>query len=395
MLAALMSGFVLSQAYRTLAGILGLPVQAELALSPQELGVFAAMFHLAFGITQIGMGVALDMHGVRRVILAVSPFSVVGAAMSSLAQDFPWLLLGQALIGIGCAPAFLVCTLLLARAFPAERFAALSGMVLGVGGLGLVVTGTPMAWLIEWGSWRTVFTLLAVASALSWIAMFAVVGRDAPAKGAPRESLGQALRGFGGLFLLPHTAGIMVLGSLVYAAFLTVRGLWLGPMLIEREGYTLVQSGNVALVMSLVALFSPPLFGRLDPGPLRRPRWLIAGTLALAALFLVLGWARGAVISAVLPLVIAALSGFAVLQYADVRSAYPPSLTGRAMSVFTMAMFLGIGIMQWVTGLVAAFAQRMGWDIFATVYTFIFGCLAAGAAAYAWLPRPPAQHAPD
>ena len=35
------------------------------------------------------------------------------------------------------------------------------------------------------------------------------------------------------------------------------------------------------------------------------------------------------------------LSGYMVLQYADVRSSYPAAMTGRAMSVFTMALFLG------------------------------------------------------
>jgi hypothetical protein len=37
------------------------------------------------------------------------------------------------------------------------------------------------------------------------------------------------------------------------------------------------------------------------------------------------------------------VSGYIVLQYADVRSAYPAAMTGRAMAVFTMAMFLGVG----------------------------------------------------
>ena len=54
----------------------------------------------------------------------------------------------------------------------------------------------------------------------------------------------------------------MLLGLVTYASFLTLRGLWLGPLLIERHGYSLVQSGNVALVVSLVSLFTPALFGR-------------------------------------------------------------------------------------------------------------------------------------
>jgi hypothetical protein len=54
-----------------------------------------------------------------------------------------------------------------------------------------------------------------------------------------------------------------------YASFITLRGLWLGPMLIERHGFSLVQSGNVAVVVSAVSLIGPALFGRFDPGGAR------------------------------------------------------------------------------------------------------------------------------
>ena len=52
-----------------------------------------------------------------------------------------------------------------------------------------------------------------------------------------------------------------------YAAFLTLRGLWLGPLLMGRFGFSLVESGNVALMLSLIALLVPAILGRLDLGP--------------------------------------------------------------------------------------------------------------------------------
>ena len=47
-------------------------------------------------------------------------------------------------------------------------------------------------------------------------------------------------------------------------------------------------------------------------------------------------------VAVVLALLISLFAGLGTLQYADVRSAYPPHMTGRAMAVFTMAMFLGV-----------------------------------------------------
>ena len=59
------------------------------------------------------------------------------------------------------------------------------------------------------------------------------------------------------------------LALFTYASFLALRGLWLGPLLIERHGFSLVQSGNVALRCRWSACSAPPLFGRLDPGDAR------------------------------------------------------------------------------------------------------------------------------
>ena len=80
-----------------------------------------------------------------------------------------------------------------------------------------------------------------------------------------------------------------------------------------------------------------------------------------------------------------------VLQYADVRAAYPAAMTGRAMAVFTMAMFLGIAAMQWLTGVVASVAAAHGADPFTAVLASIAVLLAAGALAFTLLPGPARQ----
>src|SRR5690606_28403323 len=229
----LTTGFALSQAFRTVAAIMAAPLQGEFHLSPQQLGLFAGAFHFAFGALQLFMGIGIDLHGLRRTVLFASPLMVLGAAVSALATSFPLLVAGQVLIGVGCAPAFLVCTVYIARHFPAERFAAVSGTILAVGSVGMLVTGTPLAWLIEASSWRMGFWVLGLAAVLSWVAIALWVHEPMPAAapGAPRESLGQAVRTFGQLFRLPHTLGIVLFSLVTYASFVALRGLWLGPLM--------------------------------------------------------------------------------------------------------------------------------------------------------------------
>lgn len=439
MLLALTGGFALSQAYRTVAAIMAPQLQADFGLDPQALGVFAGTFHLAFGALQLLMGIGIDLYGVRRTVLVAFPLTVAGALLSALADRFAVLLAGQALIGIGCAPAFLACTVFIAQRFPAARYASVSGLVIGVGGIGMLATGTPLAWLIEASSWRTGFLALAAFSALAWLAIARFVReRESPGVGARqersaraassaggvpgttpgttsgnvagnvagnvpgsvpenaraahddgrRESIGQALRGFASLFAAPHTWGILALASVSYAAFVSLRGLWLGPLLVDRYGFPLVASGNVAIAVSVASMIGPPLFGRLDPGRATRRRWLLAGTLVCAAMSALLAPGFGATFDVTVSIAFSLVSGYGVLQYADVRDAYPASMTGRALSLFTMALFLGVALMQWLTGAAASAAAAVGWPPFAAVFGTIAALLAIGAALFAWMPQP-------
>jgi len=390
MLLALACAFTLSQAFRTVAAIMGPPLASQLQLSPQQLGLWAAAYHFAFGVMQLVMGVSLDLFGVRRTILAAFPMAIAGAVLSSQADSYAMLMLGQMLIGTGCAPAFLVCTVFIARHFRADRFTAVSGLVLSIGSIGLLATATPLAWLIEASSWRWGFGALTLAGVLAWAVIWWQVHE--PAQPATTQAAGApsplaALRELFSLFRLPHTLGLVAYAAVAYAGFITVRGLWLGPLLVERHGFSLVQSGNVALTMTLASMVSPTIFGRLDPGGARRVKWLLVFALIAALVVGTMGLLQLAWVDVALAVTYGLLSGYGVLQYGYVRDAYPEAVRGRALSLFTMAMFLGISLMQWASGLAASLAPLAGVEPFSAALLTMSAMLMLGALAFWKLPR--------
>ncbi len=389
MLLALACAFVLSQAFRSLAAIMGPPLMRELGLSASELGNWSAAYHLAFGVMQVAMGISLDVWGVRRTILLAFPLAVAGAALSAGAHSYEMLMAGQLLIGTGCSPAFLVCTVFTSRHFAPERFTAVSGTVMSIGYLGMLLTATPLAWLIERSSWRWGFAVLVGAALAAWLLIAWRVHEPAPAPGAApvRASPLDALRGLLGLFKLPHTLGMVAYGMVAYASFITIRGLWLGPLLVERAGFSLLASGNVALGMTLASIGSPALFGRIAPSGRGRQRWLLTMALVAALLVATLGLVQVAWVDVALPVLYGLLSGFTVLQHGYVHESYAPAVRGRALSLLTMAMFLGVALMQSVSGLVAGWAPALGLEPFSAALLSMSALLLAGAAAFGWLPR--------
>ncbi|TXL64132.1 MFS transporter [Zeimonas arvi] len=388
MLLALVSAFAMSQAYRTVASIMAPSLQQEFGLSAQALGLFAATFHFSFAALMLAMGIGVDLHGSRRTVLTVFPLAIAGGVVAALAPDFGTLLLAQAMIGIGCSPAFVASTVFISRSFPSERFAAISGIAMATGTIGMLLTGTPLAWLIEASSWRAAFGVLAGLSVLSWLAIHQLVREPTRGDGLAPQTLADALRGFAALLRMPHTWGIVAIGGVCYASFVTLRGLWLGPMMVDRYGLTLVDAGNLAVAATLAALFGPPGFGRMDPGPGRRRRVIVAFSLAAVVFFLVLAADPGVRFTVVSIPIFALMSGYSILLYTEARGAYPPAMAGRAISLYTMSMFLGVAIMQWLTGAVASASAGWGVPTFTAVFVTVAAMLAAGTAAFAWSPKP-------
>jgi predicted MFS family arabinose efflux permease len=391
MVAALTSIFAMSQAYRTLPAIVANAIEAEFHLSAQAIGFFAGAFHLSFGLMQLFVGVALDRYGPKWTVCVFFSLAVVGAILCAAAPSFTVLNAGQILLGIGSAPAFLAVLLFTAHAYPPNRFTSISGYAMSFGGLGMLATATPLAFVVQTWSWRASFALLAIGSVLALAATFLLVRDRAPPPGAKSQTLAEAFKEAALLFKAPQSAGILVLGAITYSSLLALRGLWIVPLFVQSHHFTLVQTGNVVLILSVAMLFSPMIFGRIDPGIRWRRQVIIAGALVSALLILILGWAapRSSSADIALTLAIGLISGFIILQYADVRASYAPDVAGRALAIFTMAMFLGVALVQWLTGMVAGFVIERGHEPLFAVHATLAFLLVAASAAFIALPRAP------
>ena len=143
-------------------------LRSKLALGNETIGLVGAAFHITFGVMQLPMGLALDLYGARRVVAVVFPVAVGGAILTVLSSDAQSLVAGQLLIGLGCSPVFLAALVIIGRSYPPEQFSRLSGIVLGVSGAGLLITGTPLAWVVDAWSWRAAYLVLALASLVAW-----------------------------------------------------------------------------------------------------------------------------------------------------------------------------------------------------------------------------------
>ena len=389
-LSVLTFAVAISQAFRTVPAITVSGVAEEINAGPAALALFGGIFHWSFALMQIPVGLALDIFGVRHTMVTFSGFAILGGAICASAPNINWLFLGQTLIGIGCAPAFMAAIVFTSKHWPAARFAGISGLVLAISNSGMILSATPLAWFIDRWSWRSGFVVLTIMSLVTLLASALVLEKTVV--NHSRSLAKEILSAFYDLRLVlfgRRPIALLALGFVTYGALITIRGLWIVPMVVERYALTLVAAGNVALLVSVAIILGPAIVGHFDPGDKVRPTAITVMAVLMAATIGGLAMSDGYSLwlDVALCVFLGLISGLFILMYAEVRSSYPPELTGRGMTALNMSIFLGAAVAQSLSGVIAATAQKIGWNAIDAVLLFLSASLLAGTVCFFTLIR--------
>ena len=380
MLAVLCAAFMASQFFRVSNAVIAPELMRTLSISSEAMGAITGAYFLAFGIMQIPTGMLLDRFGPRRTMSGLFVIAACGSAVFATAEGAFGLAVARALIGVGCAAGLMGILVTIARWYPPERFARLSSTVYVVGGAGVLFATTPLAAAADTIGWRGAFWAMALITLGLAVMLFAIV-RDAPsgkvidgANETFREMLA-GVRAAGANRQLLHVCAIQFVN---YGTILAIVGLWAGPYLNDIHGMQGVLRGNVLFVINLAMLAGVLGYGALERRLRSRKRAIAGGSVASAAILVVLAvWPDIGPWPAVGLLVAFTLtSAHIMLNHAHARAVLPDHLVGRGLTLQNVAVFFGVTAMQSATGfIVGAFAEagEAAPDI---AYRSVFGFLA-------------------
>ncbi|MDP1753574.1 MAG: MFS transporter [Reyranella sp.] len=377
--ATLATAYVASHFFRASNVTIGLDLMRDLRIGPEALGALTGAFFFGFSAMQIPCGFFFDRYGPRRTVSGMLLLAVAGAALFTLAPNWPLLLTGRALMGAGFGVMLIGTMVVISRWFPPDRFSTLSGIVLSIGLIGNLLATTPLAWGTELIGWRGVFAIVVAFAAIAALAVWLVV-RDAP-PGHPflerkAESPAEMLRGLGEALRNPALPFILALNFCNYACTFTVQGLWGGPFLREVHGLSRIDSGNVLLVAVIAYQIGMLVFGPLDR-VLDTRKWIaIAGTSAIATILGMLAiWGHPPLWLAIGAIVgIGFLSASSTMVMTHGRGIFPDRLIGRGMATMNTSVMLGVGCMQTLSGIIlGAFAPLADGARSETAYRTLFG----------------------
>jgi sugar phosphate permease len=389
-------GYVLSQFYRSFLAVIAPELSAELHLTPQDLGNILACWFAAFAVVQFPVGAALDKHGPRRTLAALALAGVAGAIVFATAHSAHQAMVAMALIGVGSSGALMGALFTFARTAPPHRFAMLSSLIIGLGGFGNLLGGTPLALAAQSFGWRSVFFGLAAIALLEALLVMLVI-KDAKRIESPAQADdGSILHGLRDLVRLRSLWLLWPLMTVSYGVLITERGLWVGPYLSEVHGLDPIPRGNVIFIMAIAIALGALAYGPLETYLRRRKPLVLAGSLVAGACLLALAWLPAPTL--LVCTILLSAFGFAGMTYgplmAHVRLFLPDRLLGRGMTFANFLCMAGAGLLQVWSGSAVAQLKSGGTplaEVYAAVHLALAAILIGGALIYAFSHEDPGR----
>src|SRR6478672_9640414 len=156
-LVALACGHMLSTLLRTIPAISLDLMAADFHVKPQALASLTSVYHFAFAAAQIPVGAAIDRFGVRPVSLGLLAGTVFGAVASGFATGPESFAVGQLMLGVATSGMLMCPMTLAAKQLSAARFGLWSGAILSIGNIGMLLSASPLAFVVDQCGWRAGF----------------------------------------------------------------------------------------------------------------------------------------------------------------------------------------------------------------------------------------------
>ena len=342
--------YVLSQFFRSFLAVLTGILGQDIGATPDDLSTASGLWFLSFALMQIPVGGALDRIGPRltsAVLFLIG--GAGGAALFAMAQSALHVKLAMLLIGIGCSPVLMASYYIFARVYSPRIFATLAATTIGVGSIGNLAGSVPLVWVVQIYGWRETLWGLAVVSAVIAVAAFIFV------RNPPKFETTQIGR-FSDLLKMPVLWFIIPLVFVNYLPVAALRGLWIGPYLVDTFGANTTQVGNASMMMSLAIIAGTFVYGPLDRVFGSRKWVIFAGNvIVLSALITLLLSGHLSFTWAVTLFTVIGFFGMSFpMIVAHGRAFAPPHIAGRGVTLMNLFSISGVGFFQVLSGKIQA-----------------------------------------
>jgi predicted MFS family arabinose efflux permease len=347
-------GYLFSYLYRGANAVVAGDLVAELGLSPAELGLLTAAYLGAFAAFQLPLGVLLDRYGPRRVQAALVALGACGALLFAFGRDTLTLTIARGIIGIAFSGGLMSCFKAVVIWVSEPRRALANACLMSMGGVGLLISTTPLELAARSYGWRWTFMALAAVTLVAAAFIFFVVP-ERQGVSAGTEPLSRQIRQIGRIYRDRVFLALAPFVALTSGTHIALQTLWAGPWLRDVVGLDRLGVANSLFIMATGFVASILLAGVITDALVRRGYSLLTAMLLFQVTFM--ATQVGLLCNPTDPWIAIALwSLFCMTGHASVVSFpwlsryFGAGLSGRSNSAANLLMFLWAFLVQYGAG---------------------------------------------
>jgi predicted MFS family arabinose efflux permease len=231
---------------KIVVGLAGVPIMAELSLSPAEFGLLGSSFFFLFSISAIVFGFIINRVATRWILLglalvwALSQFPMIGSV------SFATLMICRIVLGAGEGPAFSVAVHSVFKWFPDHQRTLPTAILAQGSSFGVIIAVPLLNWIIVNHSWHWAFGALGIVG-LIWVALWLVFGREGPLEAKPAPGVVEEQVPYQRLLLSPTFIGCCLATFGAYWA-LSLGLTWFTPFIIKALGFSQREAGWISVL---------------------------------------------------------------------------------------------------------------------------------------------------
>lgn len=256
-------------------------------VNPNDRQMIITIIFLGQAVGQLFFGPLSDKTGRKRAIFAGYALFIVGALVSAVSMNFPVMLLGRALQGIGISAPRAVSTAIIRDQYEGRKMARVMSFSMAVFILVPVIAPIMGQGILSIANWRTIFGVFIVFALVTivWIALR--IPETLAVENRKSFSLKRIIDSIGEILKIRTAIGYTAAAGLVYGVFISYLT---SSQQIFQEQYALgdlfpLFFGAVALSMGLAAVVNARLV--MQYGMTKLVQWSLTAIFVLATVFLV------------------------------------------------------------------------------------------------------------
>jgi sugar phosphate permease len=347
--------------------------------SASLMGVLGSVYFYCYAIMQFPAGLISDSLGPRKGVTWFLGFASIGSIVFGMAPNIRIAIIGRLLVGFGVSLVFIATMKILSQWFRTTEFAFMAAVLNAVGGVGMLVSTAPLAFMAAHLGWRISFAFIGAITfaiavlvwivvkdrpeVMGWPSIARIENRVETSSGNTRSI--PLLEGARRVVMERYFWPVAIWFFFDCGVFFGFGALWSGPYLMHAYGMSQKGAGLVLTMIAVGMIVGSPLISLLSDRYLRsRRKLLMISSAGLVADILVLNLMPAGLPRVFLFVIFLILSlcssAIVFVAFATTKELFPIEIAGTSVGTLNLFPFLGGAVFQPLLGWVLDAYPRAG-----------------------------------